>query len=535
MNSTPRSEHFDLLEDPFGPAADPRFLYLSPSHRLALDTCERALRNPGGIATLSGAAGTGKTLLCRHLLALYPERTILILNPLIRPRELLEIIGARCGIPTSESAGIAARMEAISMRLAEWHKEERWLTLIVDEAQDLPGDTMEQIRLLHNIECAGKKSVSVVLVGQPDLDRLLGPGSHYRIASRITARYRLQALPGKHVKPYLEHRRVIVERPNPPFSSSAIRLLYRNSKGIPSLLNALANLALQRACATAKPQVTRSDVRQAVRKISGRAPSSYPVLLSALLVAGLLVTGFTIFAGLVPWPPWGPGVDAPLEKPPVAGASDEDLAPPAQENVVQGLDALRALRLLLDLWRAPEFAPASMQEACLEAVRLGLACLQQDKADWAGITRLNRPLLLEIQSPDVTQQYLVLTAISASSASVHTGAGKLSMEAAELEEIWSGRFVLFWQIPPQYRGPFTQGDKGEPVIWLRDRLREIGYANTPQGEAAVFDAALQEVLQAFQADRGLLADGIAGPLSLIRINGDAGVPGIPKLLPIDPA
>lgn len=288
-------EHFQLREPPFSISPDPRFVFLSDRHRDALAHLLYGVGqgSSGGFVQLTGEVGTGKTTLCRLLLEQLPENTrvALILNPMLSPIELLEAIGKELHIPLRGKQGHQKRLiDALNVYLLQAYAEGLRVVLIIDEAQNLSADALEQVRLLTNLETNTQKLLQIILLGQPELRDLLARRDLRQLSQRITARFHLTPLNENETQQYLRHRYAVAGGPQFPFSSAAIRALFRYSKGIPRLLNIIADRALLAAYVHENKIVDKNLVSLAAKEI---LPSMSPFNLRRIglwFLAALLVT-----------------------------------------------------------------------------------------------------------------------------------------------------------------------------------------------------------------------------------------------------
>jgi len=242
-------EHFQLREPPFSISPDPRFVFLSERHRDALAHLLYGVGqgSSGGFVQLTGEVGTGKTTLCRLLLEQLPANTrvALILNPMLSPIELLEAIGKELHIPLRGKQGHQKRLiDALNVYLLQAYSEGLRVVLIIDEAQNLSAEALEQVRLLTNLETTTQKLLQIILLGQPELRDLLARQDLRQLSQRITARFHLTPLNKTEAQQYLRHRYAVAGGPQFPFSDDAIRALFQYSKGIPRLLNIIADRSL---------------------------------------------------------------------------------------------------------------------------------------------------------------------------------------------------------------------------------------------------------------------------------------------------
>jgi general secretion pathway protein A len=303
-------DYFGLKEKPFTISPDPRYLYMSEYHREALAHLLYGISSDGCLILLTGDVGTGKTTVCRSLLALLPDNTetAIIVNPKLSVQELLETICEELGIPYStNSASIKSYIDGINNYLLQSHAQGKTTALIIDEAQNLDMDVLEQLRLLTNLETDTAKLLKIVLIGQPELQDKLRDPKVAQIDQRITSRYHLAPLSRSDVFRFIQHRLVVAGGGRMKFfSDKALEQAYLISKGIPRIINILCDRALLGAFVEEKDQVTEDILLRAGREILGettlpekRKPArfAYMTLFFALLLLSLGTTTYMLFSG----------------------------------------------------------------------------------------------------------------------------------------------------------------------------------------------------------------------------------------------
>lgn len=260
--------HFGLQEAPFALTPNTRYFLRAPSHGDALELLLVALRQREGFIKISGEVGTGKTLLCRLLLNELEQQahTAYIPNPRLTPETLYEAVAEELGVDLAGCANSHQVLKAINESLIGHAMERRPVVLVIDEAQAMPEDTIEALRLLTNLETESMRLLQVVLFGQPELDALLQKPSLRQLNQRITFHYRLAPLDRQSVAQYLRHRLAQAGYNGADlFTPGALRLIARASGGIPRLVNILAHKSLLAAWGRGDRLVQKSHALQAIR------------------------------------------------------------------------------------------------------------------------------------------------------------------------------------------------------------------------------------------------------------------------------
>ena len=280
--------YYGLQEKPFGITPDPRYLYLSKTHQEAFAHLVYGLRGRVGFIAVTGEVGAGKTTILRSLCSQLEEtsyRLALIFNPRLTPIGLLQSINAEFGL-SGRRRSLVALVRELNNFLLEENRCGRTPVLIIDEAQNLSAEVLEQIRLLSNLETARDKLIQIVLVGQPELAELLAQPNLRQLNQRIVVRCRLDALDAAETCAYVLHRLQVAGRADGAlFSPAALQEVHRQARGFPRIINAICDRALLVSYAESKGQVSPRDVRQAAREVVGGKFDGRPLAYGNSLLA----------------------------------------------------------------------------------------------------------------------------------------------------------------------------------------------------------------------------------------------------------
>ncbi len=554
------TQFFGLTEKPFSITPDPHFLFLSERHAEALAHLVYGVTESGGFIQLTGEVGTGKTTLTRSLIERLPEQVdlALVLNPRLDVPEFLQTIldELRAGQPGPD-ASVKDYVDALNSHLLDAHARGRRTVLLVDEAQNLQTDVLEQLRLLTNLETAKEKLLQIILVGQPELRRTLARNDLRQLAQRITGRYHLSTLSAAETAAYVRHRlKVAGADDDGPFTAGALAEVHRLSDGVPRLANVICDRALLGAFVAEQRVVDRSIVRRAAAEVGVHAPSATrpakpwwiaaAVLLTPAVVAAAWVLGSRVssreppsvavdapvlldeqranrtslrlaYTRSLPALPSGASLSAVVDAP----SSDLDrlLATAPVET-----DTDSAFSALLTLWGIrydPDAGPA-----CAQATVAGLRCEFQ-QGSLSLLAAMNRPAILSLVDERGATHHAVVRHLDTDSAVLVLGGADHRLARAELDRYWFGDYLVIWRPHPQAGALLLPGQRGEGVAWLRQRLEALQGAPATGGDA--YDDDLRRRVQQFQRERRLTVDGKAGVQTMIALNSALSVPGTPTL------
>jgi general secretion pathway protein A len=505
-------DYFGLAEAPFSIAPAPRYLYMSQRHQEALAHLLYGIQGDGGFVLLTGEVGTGKTTVCRSLLDRMPDdcEVAYIFNPRLSVEELLATLCHEFGIacpPGNTSNKVF--IDCINAHLLDLHGRGRHAVLIIDEAQNLSAEVLEQMRLLTNLETSERKLLQIILLGQPELADLLARPELRQLAQRIIARYHLGPLTRPEVAAYVRHRLAVAGTERPLIPAGLFGRLYRLSGGIPRVINLLCDRALLGAYAQGKERVDRATLAQAAREVFGHSPVPAGLLWRGALAGVLVLTG-TALAVAMYRPAAGP------EAAPAAAQGWPAGAMPADSE-----QAARAA--LFQAWGADYRGG----DPCREAKALGLRC-RTARGSLDELRQLDRPALLRLRDDQGREVQATLTALSAAGARVVIAGQVRQLTAAALASRWTGHYSLLWRPPAAVPDTLRPGDRGPAVAWLRAQMAGLHGRQADAATEPVFDDALVGEVKAFQREHGLRADGCVGSQTLVRLLGATDHSG-PKL------
>ncbi|TAK37999.1 MAG: peptidoglycan-binding protein [Lysobacteraceae bacterium] len=505
-------DFFALREPPFSITPDPRFVYLGEGHRDALAHLLFGIDQGGGggFVQLTGEVGTGKTTLCRLLLEQLPAhaRVALVLNPRQAPVELLETICEELGIDTEGRRGSSkALVDALNAFLLDAYGKGLRVVLVIDEAQDLSIEALEQVRLLTNLETDTQKLLQVILIGQPELRELLARDDLRQLAQRITARFHLVPLDEAGSERYLRHRHAVAGGTRLPFDKAAIRRLHRHSGGVPRLLNVLAERSLLAGYARDESGIGARLVDLAAREALPLRVRARRRWRDALLVLGAAGSLAALAWWLLPrravpdtppaTPPPAtlvedlPSAPPTMPQPAVQQPAVKQLDPPGfAEAIATAVDDAAWSSLLAD-WKLPASAnDLAIARRCAPRLAEGVHCLRA-RGSLDQLVAIGRPVLLPLRAGTATA-WSVLRGSGVHRVRLQLGDASFDVPRTLLRQSWNGDYVAIWR------------DGG-------DGAREVADIRT------------------FQALHGLDADGIAGPQTRFAMAAEGPGPTLQEL------
>jgi general secretion pathway protein A len=514
---------FGLAEAPFSIAPDPRYLYLSQRHQEALAHLLYGVGGDGGFVLLTGEVGAGKTTVCRCLLQQIPDAcdVAYIFNPKLTVEELLSTICVEFGIAYPPgNASVKVFVDCINAYLLDAHAKGRHTVLIIDEAQNLSVEVLEQMRLLTNLETDRRKLLQIILLGQPELALMLERPELRQLSQRIVARYHLGPLTKPEVAAYVRHRLEVSGAQRQLFPERLVGRLYRLSGGVPRVINVLCDRALLGAYTQSKERIDGATLAQAAREVLHQ-PSSRRGWLRALGAGAILLAGVALALAVYWKEQQLPGSSAPQPEVPAAATAAQPAATPAgalpdtlewPADLALADSRALAYAALFRAWGADYQGG----DACGQAEGQGLRC-RSARAGLDELRELNRPAVLLLRDAQNRDFYATLSALDDRSADFVLGAQTRTVAIGALAAQWSGQYTLLWRMPPQAHDNIRSGERGPAVAWLARQLAQAQGRAAQPGEDALFDEALLRQVKQFQLAEGLIPDGVVGPRTLLRL------------------
>ena len=534
-------QYFGLNEAPFSIAVNPRYLFMSARHRDALAHLLYGVGAGGGFILLTGEVGTGKTTINRCLLEQLPDDTdvAIILNPALNALELLASACDELDINyDAQSHSLKTLTDQLHAFLLENHSRGRKTVLMIDEAQHLDFDVLEQIRLLTNLETNSEKLLQIILIGQPELAQLLNRPELRQLSQRITARYNLGPLDLDETRAYIRHRLEVagLAPGREIFPKPVVVALFKRTRGIPRLINVLCDRVLLGAYGQNKLQADRKMLETAAKEVMGEEPVAGKSkwrrgMLIALVVLLLIGTGAGLVAGIMwlqstgmendPPPLAATTVMAPVEE--ARAEAPVPVQPPAQPATPQYQRPAWLLspgKAMSGLWAitSPYPMPA---DGCSGDVYHNVVCVAGSAQTWGELQQFDRPVVLDMISRERFSASVMLLGIEGRTATVlandSTNDSVAEASLAELGPSWTGGYRFLWRPPSGFTGPVSIGDVSPVVAEVAqlfaqlDGQRESLATNT-------FNAALEQRVVLFQRQHNLEDDGVVGMQTLLKLN-----------------
>ena len=552
-------QYFGLKEPAFSIAVNPKYLYMSRQHKEALAHLIYGVQS-GGFVMLSGEVGTGKTTIIRCLLDQLPKRTeiAIILNPMSNVDEMLQTICEELGVKVWEDGTPTTKSytDALNGYLLENHSKQKNTVLLIDEAQLLSAEVLEQIRLLTNLETASQKLLQIVLVGQPELNKLLSQPDLRQLSQRITARFHLKPLSEQETELYIRHRlRVAGKKDNRVlFPRPIIQKIHNFSNGVPRLINILCERLLIGAYGHNKDQVDNEIYQIAYKEVEGnrkiiRTPRiNLPQNKTLWLISGFGALTLAL-SGIIIWlvidrnnhrnelisgtisrqddtaliestsntptqnieKTQNDSTQAPEE---INSASSQKIVDENNTDYQIDLEnhALKVLFTHHDVDSKLESHP------CWQSNKHGYSCQRTEMKTWDELRELNRPVILGLINEDKRKVFAVLIGVSDNMAKLLTNENeKVVMPLRRLSKLWNDDVLFIWKKPEEFTKAIAIGSSSSAVTWVAKQFALLDQQTIPLAKKT-FTKPLQERVKIFQSQYNLKSDGIIGERTIMKLN-----------------
>jgi len=516
---------FGLTEPAFSIAVNPRYLYMSQQHKEALAHLLYGVAG-GGFVMLTGEVGTGKTTIIRCLLEQMPENTdiAIVMNPMSNVPELLTTICDELDAAyVKDEPSVKDLTDALHTFLLKNHTRGRNTVLLIDEAQLLSIEALEQVRLLTNLETTTQKLLHIILVGQPELKTLLSKPELRQLAQRITARFHLTPLTLTETQAYIRHRLKVAGLPDGrnPFPFPMIKRIHAFTGGIPRLVNVICERCLIGAYGSNQIRIDNPIFNAARKEVIGgldQTPQTKQHFYWKIVVAVLFVAVtanalyFTTF-----------GKKAVEAKPVAKGASS--IAAKGTLSSVQASSipnegvAIRNYRTAEDTLFSYLGVPLTPESRpCEKNMRDNLECPKLSLHTWTDVSEINRPAILTMSTPEKFSTYLVLIGLNTENALVlNEQHEQVVLPLTKIGRNWTGEMVYLWKRPPGFTETILLGDSSPTVAWLAQQFAKIDKQKDPLTDD-LFSLALQERVKIFQRSKNVTVDGNINEETLMKVN-----------------
>ncbi len=551
-------EFFGLKEPAFSIAVNPRYLFMSDQHREALAHLLFGIQN-GGFVMLTGEVGTGKTTIIRCLLEQLPPNTdmAIILNPMGSAPELLSTICDELGVSyIADELTVKVLTDALNQFLLDNHRNGRKTVVLIDEAQLLKVPVLEQIRLLTNLETTTTKLLQIMLVGQPELKKLLARPALRQLSQRITARFHLEALSLSETKSYIAHRLKIAGLPDHqrPFNDAMIKRIHAFSGGIPRLINVLCERLLLGAYAQNHHHIDKHIFTEAVKEVAGTATHQEEKLaatriswhaLFVVVVLGLMAMVWFLVPDQAPVPAaqavtqtassktstqtssaQASAVTKAAEQQLASGSLNELRSQPKpalpQVPAVVAMSTRDLVAAQLALFTYVGITAGDKKNPCLVVKDAGYVCEKTHISSWDELKDINRPGLITLATPDKKWVYAVLVGLSENHALLLESGAKKIVRWSDISDLWNGDLLYVWSRPQAFEDDLQMGDKSDLVTWIAEQFAVLDEQSAPLTRQFFTDR-LKKRVELFQSTHNILPDGVINAQTLRRLNEVLGV------------
>lgn len=558
-------EYFGLKEPAFSIAVNPKYLYMSRQHKEALAHLIYGVQS-GGFVLLSGEVGTGKTTIIRCLLDQLPKKTeiAIVLNPMANVHEMLLTVCEELGVKAWEDGepSIKNLTDFLYAHLLSNHMRGKNTVLLIDEAQMLSAEVMEQIRLLTNLETNSQKLLQIVLVGQPELNDLLAQTRLRQLSQRITARFHLAPLSERETKFYIEHRLAVAGEKTGKklFPPKILHRIHSFSGGVPRLINILCERLLIGAYGNNKLEVDDDIFKIAYKEVEGNrkvistnhtfpkinlyiltgsiavallffvfiynqiSPTTTQITLpndtATATVEGAIKRELDVYPRTIPAlgfnEPSNSGQlnNQPLETPSANTSTYTITSALSPTDYQMGKESIA----LEQLFNTHEVRTKLEAYPCWETEKHGLSCERIQLKTWDELRSLNRPAVLELITSSKHKAYAVIIGLDKTHAIlINSREQRIATPLAEIGEQWTGQTMYLWHKPKSYIKPTAYGTSSPLVGWVAQQFSLIDGQTIPLAHKD-FTITLRERIKIFQTQYGLENDGIIGARTIMKLN-----------------
>ena len=566
-------QHFGLKREPFSIVPDPGFLYPSHQHRQAVAHLKYGLDREGGFILLTGEVGTGKTTLTRTMLQRIPAhvRVAYVLNSKLNESDLLASICSELSIkiPTRKHISFSKTcIDVLNQDLLEAHAAGKKTLIVIEEAQNLSHDVLETLRLLSNLETNTHKLLHILLVGQPELLEILGQNKLRQLNQRVVSRFHLLPLDKTEIANYINHRLHHAGAGGAIFDTNCVDTLFKLTKGVPRLINLICHQALLAAYSTGAKTVSAKLVKLSFKEIlvdlnhtNGRLRLAAAVLASVVFIA--LAATLTPLKN-INWNDYltrfnsysdGPSsvsLDTTATKDPVVaptvsqeivntGLVDIEQLPPDDqfiESVLSGSSeasiqmdeknrnwqenaesrSKNPLINLLNLWNVPASDIYTLDEFDALAERSGLRSVQVDTATLSALSLIDRPGIVFMQQTSGLEKSHLVLHIGEFTIRLISSGEIIVMDRSAFLDQWTASYLYLWRSPDSFE-MLKPGDFNKPALaWLQGKLGLVNDGLEQLITGGNYSVAIQAQVTDFQRQQNIIADGIVGRQTLMRLN-----------------
>jgi general secretion pathway protein A len=524
---------FGFKERPFQLVPNPAYLFLSRSHEEAIAHLNYAISHGDGFVEITGEVGTGKTTLCRAFLEDLDKNTEVayIFNPKLNAMELLRAINDEFGIP-SDADNAKGLMDTLNAFLMEKKSQKKNAILLIDEAQNLSKEVLEQLRLLSNLETNTSKLLQIILVGQPELRNMLDAHELRQLRQRITLRWFLTPLSRKETRAYIRHRvNIASKKTEDKFTPSAYHLIYKYSGGIPRLINIACDRAFLTAYGFNRRKVTGSIARSSIKELRARGENIHRIFTKGRVLMGftalLCLVLIWIFRFKLPFVYKSETVDT--KNIADTASNRESVKKPGTMtkiprkfedflgNLTNRSSRFISVKTAISLWETAPVINPYLNNMDNDSVFFQFAATQNNfhilsvDKNLDLIKKLNLPAVLGFLPPGAfSPRYLTLIKMTEKEIILKGGEKDeiVSVEPGEMQSYWTGTAYILWKNFFNCRGDIPINAPEESVFTLKMLLRDIGFKEIKLDY--IYDDSTRDAVKKIQEKHGIEIDGIVG-------------------------